>query len=130
MKEKNQLATEAQAKIIWGDSPETVEQFLRSEGCSRTEAQDLVDACVQERHDYLKGKGRKKAWIGAGAILLSLLAIWLLASFPGDTTDRVLGKSVSLGITGIGLMISGVLLVFFPNVFGQGDLSKNDEDDP
>jgi hypothetical protein len=130
--EKDQLATEAQARIIWGDSPESVEQLLRSEGCSRTEAQDLVAACIQERHDYLKGKARKKAWIGFGAVLLSLLAFLWLIYFPGDDSlmaEKTLGKTISLGITGIISMISGVFLIFFPDAFGRKDLSKSDEDD-
>jgi len=46
---REKLEAECRAKILWGDSPEDVQAYMRSQGFTEQEAREAVMAMVQDK---------------------------------------------------------------------------------
>jgi hypothetical protein len=126
----SQAETEARAKIIWGESPESVMVFLRSEGHSPYEAQELVESFLQERQDSLRQEGFKKLAWGASLFIAALVAgfvvLEILPNNHIETSGKIVGMIFLLGAYGAWKLIDGAMLILSPGST-RGDLANRDE---
>lgn len=66
--DRKTAATEARAKILWGDSSETVINYLVLQGYTAAEASDLVKVLLKEQRAVSGIKGVKKIILCTGII--------------------------------------------------------------
>jgi hypothetical protein len=64
------LAWEARARITWGETADSVRDWLRESGADDVSAQDIIAICVKERGRSLRFKGLRDLAIGATSMLL------------------------------------------------------------
>lgn len=107
-----QAKKEARSKILWGDEPPSVIMFLKTQGFGAQEANDIVQAVLEERKTDIRKNGMKKiftgiAMIGVGVITL---IIFLVAFLP----TTLLGAGVCIGIWGFFRGLTGVMMVVAP----------------
>jgi hypothetical protein len=68
--EMEKLAWEARARITWGETTDSVRDWLRESGADEVSAQDIIAICLKERGRSLRLKGLRDLVIGATSILL------------------------------------------------------------
>lgn len=112
--EPDKLIWEARARIIWGDSLESVRQFLISKGISSTVADLKIKGFILEKKAGLRRDGIREILGGAtllaasGGVLLWVVVRGLLISwfayFPTSA-----GILVCIGIYGVWKLIKGVI---------------------
>ena len=62
------LLSEATARVTWGDSPETVMEYLISQGMDAGEAAAMVNRLVRERNEEVRARSRRRLGIGVAAL--------------------------------------------------------------
>ncbi len=61
----NAFITKARAKIIWGDPPSSVRDFLISNGISDSDADAAIEEFCAQRNKEIRKIGIKKSLLGA-----------------------------------------------------------------
>ena len=124
----SQAETEARAKIIWGESPESVMEFLRGKGCSPYEARDLVDSFLQERRASLRQEGFKKVALGSALLAASIIGCVIILTIQLDhiETGKAIGLIALPGVYGAWKLIDGATLILSPDTT-RGDLATRDD---
>ena len=64
------IATEARAKIVWGEPAQQVIEFLLTKEVSQPEARAFVEQLVSERSLEIRREGVRRIWTGAALTLL------------------------------------------------------------
>ncbi len=120
--------TEARAKIIWGEDPESVQAFLRGEGYSPYEARDLVMSFQQERRASLRKEGIKKVALGTALLGAVISAGFFVFSYPGYhlQTSKVIAGLALAGAYGSWKLIDGATLMLAPGIT-PGDLAARND---
>ena len=70
---------EGRAKIIWGDSPETVFNFLAQTGLSREEIDYIIEDALEERREGIREAGKillQRAGISLVCAIVLLFVYW------------------------------------------------------
>jgi hypothetical protein len=119
------VATTARAKIIWGASPETVLQFLKSEGVEEKDAQALIEQILAERAKLVRSEGITKIWSGALLVMVPIgyyVVSWALLGF---LLVKLFVGLILVGLFGAFRLANGLLMVAKPRST-SGDLSNPD----
>lgn len=93
------LAIEARAKLIWGDRPSDVRQWLSTRGVTDEQIEVIVRHAMCERARTIRGMGLKDVLIG---LPLSLGGTFLcVAAFKHNHADRV-GRGMGAVFVAVG----------------------------
>jgi len=112
---------EARAKMIWGDSPESVASYLRMQGFSKEEAEALVRDLVKERKSAVRGIGVRKILTGIGLICVPIVTLIIFLSI-GVILLKVMAIAVMVGLWGCWLVLNGIIMFLAPKS-QPGDLA-------
>lgn len=109
------LISEARAKIIWGDSPESVRAFLVVGGMPEDEADEWIDQFKSERYAEIRAGALKKTVIG-GVLVLGVGILFLAALQSPVTSGAIKGLVVAgaVGLYGIWQLIDGIITLVRP----------------
>jgi hypothetical protein len=112
------ILIQARAKIIWGDSAQSVRDYLIANGLSEEEAEHIIAELNAERHKEIRKAGIKKILIGS--VLILVAAIYFLAIFDGGTS-RIGRRSAAApvvcafgGLYGLWKLIDGIFYLLRP----------------
>jgi len=137
------LNAEARAKLIWGDPPETVLEFLQTQGVNKQQAEGFIASIKRERLATVRSSGIKRiivgAWLVVPLVVALPLAFWLnywYEANPDPATagytfhyiaGRIAGRICVLAFVaalfGLWKIITGIFLLVDPQS-QKGDLSK------
>ena len=113
------LITEARAKIIWGDEPESVRFFLTSSGMSAAEANAKITELTLERNAEIRKLGMRDVLIGVA--LLGASGAYLYWVFTSSRMPRVgvrSGKGYGIlalaGFYGLWRLVNGIIRLARP----------------
>ena len=59
-KRMNEIMTDARCKIIWGDRPESVKEYLKEKNIPDEKADDIIQSLLKERYSEVKKNGIRK----------------------------------------------------------------------
>jgi hypothetical protein len=131
------VMTEAKAKIIWGESPDSVRDFLISNGMSKTDADTKIKEFKDERNAEIRGLAVKSIVIGVVLIIVACF-LWFMIFHTLEHSRRVIrgirgsgavvGASVFAGIYGLWKIVNGIFDLFRPQS-EKGSLSEMDADE-
>ena len=124
---RDQMETEARAKIFWGDSAEDVIAYLRSVGIAQSEAQTMIDAILVERNEAVRAKGKRKIILGALLVPVPLVA-WVVFSQMMIFPLKTFGFTVVVGLFGVWKLTDGTINVLSPQS-DKSDLSTGSAGD-
>ncbi len=128
---REQAVVEARAKVSWGDSQETVTQYLMMQGYPYREAADLVEEMFKVRRAETRANGIRKLIIG-GCLIGAALTMWAVFVGLDELTARVfaraVGVAVLVGCWGIWLFVNGAILLLVPGL-DKRDVSDQGPDD-
>jgi hypothetical protein len=110
--EPERAAAEARSKVMWGDDPAQISNYLMSQGFSAEEAKATLAPMFAERTAAVRKAGVSKMFVGAGMILLGILALVLFLT--GYLPDKVMGAGVCIGVWGLWKCISGLIMFLSP----------------
>lgn len=118
--DREAAASEARAKISWGDSREEVIRFLMLQGYAGEEAAELVRGFFRERLVALRVKGVRKIVLG-----LALMCVPVIAWFAhlALISLKLMGAAIGAGLWGAWLVLNGVILVAAPRM-ESGDVAE------
>ena len=119
------LETEARAKIFWGEPPEEVLSYLRSQGVSEQEAKEMLEAIEQERHTNVRASGRRKILMGAPLLFVPVGAYFVFLSVFGVIPVKLFCVAMAMGLYGLWQVVDGLMKVLTP-ARERGDLSQED----
>jgi hypothetical protein len=85
--EIEKLAWDARARLTWGNPPEEVKAWLLGSGADQDTAKKILAACMRERAQSLRGKGRRDLLIAFTLIAASAgvaIAVIYTRNFAGE----------------------------------------------
>ena len=123
--DRDKAKDEAQARIIWGDDPGGVAEFLAENGYSRREASGLVEAMQRDRAATVRGMGIRKIVIGS-ALLAVLAAAILFMCIVRHVLVELVAIPGAMGIYGLWNVVAGTLMILAPRRH-EGDLAEQSE---
>jgi hypothetical protein len=110
-----QVFTEARARIIWGDPPESVRAYLTSNGVPGTAADAKIKEFLVERNRELRSIGFRNLVIGLALIGTAGTMIYFFARLPGGTRSaRLLALTVLVGLIGLWKLVNGIVYLLSP----------------
>ena len=107
-----QAKHEAKAKILWGDTPESVIGYLLVQGFSREEASNLVRQMFRE------------IFIGSGLIAIPIVTTIFFLSI-GIINLWIWACTIIVGLSGVWTVLNGIFMIVAPKS-QAGDASDND----
>jgi hypothetical protein len=129
------VLSEARARIIWGETPLTVREFLVARGVSRAVAEAQVQEYVHERNREIRGIGMRSLLEGvlltgvAGGVLY-WISTWVFPPGGGRVyglEGRVLSLGMiflaAIGLYGLWKLAKGIVYVVRPQS-EQGSVSE------
>ena len=119
---KEQLQSEARAKIFWGESKENVAAYLQSQGLRDEEIRPLMDSILEERAASVRSSARKNILLGIGLILVPIITYVVLLQSP-IFPIKVFAATVLVGLIGGWKLVQGILHLSNPNL-QKSDLSE------
>jgi hypothetical protein len=126
------LITEARARIIWGDSPSSVREFLISNGMSGAEADIRIKEFNVERNTEIRRIGFRNILIGAPLLAVSGVAAYLIFSriAGGYAIAKCFGFVVIGVMFGLWKLIVGIIYLVCPQTEHKSipDLPDGNED--
>jgi len=120
--DRNQAEHEARAKISWGDSNNSVIQYLMMQGFNAQEAAELVNKLYKERLAATRANGVRKIFIGSGLVCVPIAAFIFFLSI-GYMPLKLMGIAVAIGLWGAWMVLSGILLIVAPRM-ESGDVAE------
>lgn len=112
---------EARAKIIWGDSRETVTAFLQGHGFGEKEILELLADFDRERASVIRSSGTKKITVGALLVPIPFIA-YIVFIMIGVIPTKIFMLTVLTGLYGLWKIIDGARMLVAPRS-EPGDLS-------
>ncbi len=119
---REQALNEARAKMMWGDDPQQVLNFLLRNNYERDEASELVAVMRQERLANLRSDGIKKIGMGIGLVLVPIVAYFFFASI-GYLPLKILAVTVMVGLYGAYQTVQGIFMLVAPKAV-RGDAAE------
>lgn len=113
---------EARAKIIWGETRESVSLFLRARDYGEKETAALLAELDQERSATIRSSGIKKLTMGALLVLIPVIA-YLFFMTIGVIYIKIFAATLVAGGFGLWKMIGGLSMLLAPRS-EKGDLSN------
>jgi len=120
--DRETAATEARAKISWGDSQDEVIKYLMIQGYSANEASHLVKGLFKERLVALRVKGVKKIVMGVGMICVPVIAYAYCRHYKMFPL-KLLGVAFGIGAWGVWIALNGLVMVAAPKM-ERGDVAE------
>jgi hypothetical protein len=127
----DKLIAEARAKIIWGDEPSSVRDFLTSNGMSEADADANLAEFVLERSAEIRRLGIRDVLIGV--VLLGGAGIFFyLLSRPTNTHSVRISTGKLYGVLGVAAcygfwrLINGIIRLLRP-AFERGSIQDLSE---
>jgi hypothetical protein len=108
-----QARHEAHAKISWGDTPQSVIGYLRTQGFSREDASELVEELFQERSALMRRSGIMKIFLGVGLIFLPFVT-WFIFMLIGYIFPWIFAATIILACFGLYTLIKGICMTAAP----------------
>lgn len=105
---------EARSKIIWGDDPADVQKFLRTNGFTQAEAEEIIAPILVERALAVRGVGKGRIITGIGMMLLPVVT-FIVCMMVGYFPLKIIGATVAIGFWGLWRLIAGIIMVVSPN---------------
>jgi hypothetical protein len=118
---RDQVESEARAKVIWGEDPDQALNFLRVNGFSDDEALAIVHDVLRERLSAVRSVGFRKMMIGLGMIAVPVVA-YLVMKSAGVIFLKLLGVAIAVGLWGAWKVMQGSLMILFPSA-EHGDIA-------
>jgi hypothetical protein len=108
---------EARARIIWGESPSSVREFLSSNGLSAADADAKVKQWVVERTCEIRRLGIRRILIGSVLIGVAGISVYALLSTPGASIGfgRACGFLILAALYGLWKLVDGIFFLVRPN---------------
>jgi hypothetical protein len=126
----NKIYTEARCKIIWGDAPDSVKEYLMKSNISNEQADGIIQALLDERYAAVKRNGKIKAIKGIAATILCGGFLFLIFSNLDSISTHSTRKGGGLALPALGLMwglwkgTDGIIETLHPSKF-KGDVGIN-----
>lgn len=122
----NKLSTEARCRIIWGDDPDSVRDYLRKEGISDKQAEEEIRSLLDERHSTIRENGIRELIISVVFLILLGLALYLLMLLVEEhPSNYYIRRTIAplMGVAGLGFIwnlwkgTNALLKVLIPTKF-------------
>ncbi len=112
----DRIMTDARARIIWGESPKSVRDFLVSNGVSVDAADTKVLEFELERNRELRRIGLRNVLVGGVLTAAASIALYLSSSIASATSGIVRALAVVLlaGLYGCWKLIKGLVYLLHP----------------
>jgi hypothetical protein len=118
------IAVEARAKIIWGESPEKVRDYLMSKNVGEKDAAVLLEEVMAERAASIRSDGMKKIWLGSAFVAAPIIYYFVTHLWVGYWSLKLFAGLVVLAAVGIAKLTTGISLVLKPRAV-RGDLANS-----
>lgn len=112
----DKIISEARARVIWGEPPLNVRNFLISNGVSAAIAEGKIKEFDLERNRELRRMGLRNVLIGGtlfGAAGVTLYLSFAIASASSGIV-RALAVAVMAGIYGLWKLVKGIVYLVRP----------------
>jgi hypothetical protein len=112
----DKIMTDARARIIWGESPRSVRDFLVSNGVSVDAADTKILEFELERNRELRRIGLRNVLVGGVLAAAASIALCLSFSIASATSGIVRALAVVLlaGLYGCWKLIKGIVYLLRP----------------
>jgi hypothetical protein len=112
----DKVITEARARIIWGDSADSVRDYLVSNGISRSVADAKVAEFTLERKRELRRMGLRDLSVGILLSAASGVTLWIAMPQASATSGVVMGLAVVFmaGCFGLWKLWTGIVYLVRP----------------
>ena len=117
-----QARHEARAKIAWGNSKESVIQYLMVQGFTVQDAAEAVDTFYKERVASIRVNGFKQVFLGLGFMLIPVIALGVFLHYK-VLPMIFIGAALAAGLWGCLKILNGLILVVAPKV-QSGDTTE------
>jgi hypothetical protein len=116
--EPTTILSEARAKIIWGEPPSSVRDYLVSHGLSSLEAKAKIKEFNVERNATIRKVGLKSTIVGATLVLVTGGICYVRFKNPMFGWDRYTYRSivtiVLVGLYGCWKFVNGIIYLVRP----------------
>ena len=113
--DSDKLLSEARARIIWGESPLSVHDFLTSNCVSDTIAGARIKEFILERNAEIRKIGIKNTLVGVVLTGAACITSYLIISNRGSSAfARALGLVLLAGLYGLWKLVNGVVYLVRP----------------
>ena len=110
----DQAITEARARIIWGESPASVRDFLVSSGIESVVADSKLEEFSLERNRELRRIGIRSILIGV--LVAGIACIPIGIAFHLHTFNRALAVLLPAILYGVWKLVIGSIYLFCPQL--------------
>lgn len=115
------LIAQARAKIIWGESPDMVLAFLKTEGMGDQQSTALIELLANERKQIIQAHGKRNLIFGSALICVPIIS-YLTFHSVRIVPLKIFGTTVAIGAFGFWKASKGVFDLVRPDL-QRGDLS-------
>ena len=107
---------EARARIMWGETPSSVREFLRSNGVSAADADAKIKAWIFERTGEIRRLGIRRILIGSVVIGVTGISLYALLATPGVSigVGRACGFLTLAALYGLWKLVDGIFFLVRP----------------
>ena len=116
--EPNTILSEARARIIWGEPPSSVRDYLVSHGLSSAEAGAKIKEFNAERNATIRKVGLKNTIVGAALVLVTGGICYICLRDPKFSGNyfalRNIATIVLVGLYGCWKLINGIIYLVRP----------------
>lgn len=120
------IAVDARAKIMWGESPEKIQAYLMSKNVGEKDAAALMAEILAERSATIRADGLKKIWIGSAFVAAPILYYFVTHLWIGYWNLKAFAGLVVLAAIGLVKLTSGIGMVLRPSAT-RGSLANATE---
>jgi hypothetical protein len=110
--------SEARAKIIWGEPPAAVRDYLLQKGLSPAEADAKVREFVKERNAEIRLCAIQKILLGSALLIFAAVCAYFLCTARRLSTSTSGGKAFGMillaGIYGLWKLVDGIFYFIRP----------------
>lgn len=106
---RDALIIEARAKVIWGESPESVFSYLQAKGLGDKEAGELLSALLGERVAHIRRDGFRRLATGCAFMICPVVGYFVYRA--GTLSHKAFSATLVLGAWGLWKAIHGLWTV-------------------
>jgi len=117
------IAVDARAKIMWGEPPDKVRDYLMSKHVGEKDAALLLEEVMAERAASIRSDEMKKVWLGSAFIAAPIAYYFVTHLWIGYWSLKFFAGLIVLGAVGLAKLTSGISMVLRPRAV-RGDLAN------